>query len=95
MQACAAELQFEDLYENTGLLAEYFAPATPAELCDSANGSTQAPAPFTVVHRGLYCLQATSRKEGNGMGPWQVLASRLPNIARRVLRNLGCALEAK
>ncbi|CAE7354417.1 unnamed protein product, partial [Symbiodinium sp. CCMP2456] len=59
LRLVAATLPFtlgQDLYENTGLLAEYFAPTIPAELCDSANGSTQ------------------------------VLTSRLPNIARRVLR---------
>mmetsp|Transcript_42100 Transcript_42100/g.98164 ORF Transcript_42100/g.98164 Transcript_42100/m.98164 type:complete len:1131 (+) Transcript_42100:43-3435(+) len=31
----------QDLRENTGLLAEYFAPTIAAELCDPLNGSTQ------------------------------------------------------
>ena len=45
-----ASFDVEDLYENTGLLAEYFAPFDLADSCDAVNGSTQ-------VHWTLHCAR--------------------------------------
>eukprot|EP00434_Breviolum_minutum_P004812 symbB.v1.2.004242.t1/scaffold221.1/size262466/26 len=38
---CVLQGAGQDLYENTGLLAEYFAPFDLADSCDAVNGSTQ------------------------------------------------------